>query len=196
MDGRKLVSASVAVAAALLMAGCATTSALREVAAVAAQQQERIKAMEATARMLDERSKTHEARIEQAIKLPASLESDVAAVRGYAREVEKRVTDLRELIAKQLDLQNAHITQVKTSYGNVLQQQGQMVETMSKTLETALAELKAAIVKSIEELKRALPGSDSTVPPSPTLKDQAPPPPPAPPAPPAPPGPPAPPPAQ
>ncbi len=161
--------AYLVVAAGVALSGCATTSALNEVKMQTLQQQERIRTLEATCRLLEERSKSQELRLEQVSKLPAGLESDVAAVRGYAREVEKKVTDFREVLAKQLDLQNSHITQVKTSYGNVLQQQTQMVETMSKTLETAFGELKASIIKSLEELKKAIPTSDATVPPPPAL---------------------------
>ena len=174
----------VAMAGGFLVAGCATpgdietlrNGLLQQMAQTSKAQQdqtqllqERLGKMEANLKLLDERSKALEQRVEQVAKIPASLESDVAAVRGYARDVEKKITDLRELVARQLDNQNAHITQVKTAYGNVLQEQVTMVETMTKTLDAALAELKVTIDKSLGELKKALPGSESVIPPAPPL---------------------------
>ncbi|MBM4040151.1 MAG: hypothetical protein FJ290_16725 [Planctomycetes bacterium] len=164
---RSLKLAPVALAA--LVSGCATTAALNDLKSQVLQQQERIRAIEANTRMLENLAKSQEIRLDQASKLPAALESDVAAARGYAREIEKKVVELREIIAKQLDLQNAHIAQVKAAYVGVLNQQTQLVDTMSKTLETALAELKAIIGRSLDDLKKALPGSDTIVPPAPVL---------------------------
>ncbi|HUT32688.1 MAG TPA: hypothetical protein VNE39_04335 [Planctomycetota bacterium] len=161
--------APVLLALAILAGGCATTAALNEVKTQTLQQQERIRALEANCKMLENLAKSQEIRLDQASKLPAALESDVAAARGYAREIEKKVVELREIIAKQLDLQNARITEVRAAYVTVLQQQTQLVDTLSKTLDTALAELRAVIGRSLDDLKKALPGSDTVVPPAPVL---------------------------
>ncbi len=164
---RPLAVAPLALAA--LVSGCATTAALNELKSQVLQQQERVRALEANTKLLENLAKSQEIRLEQASKLPAALESDVAAARGYAREIEKKVVELREIIAKQLDLQNAHIAQVRGAYVGVLNQQTQLVDTLSKTLETALAELRAVIGRSLDDLKKALPGSDTIVPPAPVL---------------------------
>ena len=131
--------------------------------------QERIGKVDATCKLLENRAKTFDEKLTEVAEIPGGLESDVAAMRRYVRDVEKNITGLRELVARQLDLQNAHITRVKTSYGSVLQQHGTTVDTMTKSLDATLADLKASIEKALKTLKEAIPLSDETIPPAPTL---------------------------
>jgi len=176
----------MALAAAVLLAGCATKTDLDSMRSSILQQmaqdqkaqqdklmvlQERLGRIESDHKLAQERAKALEEKVDRVGKIPADLASDVAAVRRYVRDVEKSITTLRELVARQLDMQNAHITQVKTAYGGVLEQQGTMIETLAKQLESALGELKATVDNSLKGLREALPAADGTIPPAPTLPE-------------------------
>ena len=186
MRRRTNVMVGMALAAVFLVAGCATKSDLDGMRSGILQQmaqeqkaqqdklmvfQERLARIESDHKLAQERTKSLEEKVEPVGKIPADLASDVAAVRRYVRDVEKSITTLRELVARQLDMQNAHITQVKTAYSGVLEQQGSMIETLAKQLESALGELKTTVDTSLKALREALPAADGTIPPAPALPE-------------------------
>ena len=107
--------------------------------------------------------------LEERLKRAEGLESDVAAVRGYARDVQKQIVSLRDLTARELDNQNAHITRVKAAYAAVLEQHIQMVGTMDKTIDSMMADLKTTLSDGVKTLRQALRSSDEAVPPAPPL---------------------------
>jgi septal ring factor EnvC (AmiA/AmiB activator) len=144
------------------VSGCAKMSDLDGLKVSVTQQ------MDQNNKALQEQLKAMGQKLEEVAKLPSALEAEVAATTRYARDVEKSITGLRDLTARQLDVQNANITQVKTAYGNVLQQQVAMVEALSKALEGALNDLKATIKTSLDDMKKALPSAEGTIPPAPT----------------------------
>ncbi len=139
----------------------------------------RVAKLEATSKLLDERTTTldREAKridedLKRIAKLPRELEAEVAALRTYTREVEKSIMALRELVARQLDVQNAHITKIKTAYDDVLKDQGAMVESLTKTLDDALAKLKATIETSSKTLREKIPSAEETIPLPPQLSPE------------------------
>lgn len=175
----------------LCLAGCATQSDLeaakRNILAQLAQNkkqqdeqmtllQERLARLEATAKLLEERTAAQDREVKRLdgefkrlARLPEDLESDVAAVRRYVRDVEKNITALRELVARQLDVQNAHITKIKKAYDDVLKDQSAMVESLTKTLEASLARLKATIEASLKTMREKIPTAEETIPLAPQL---------------------------
>jgi len=130
---------------------------------------ERIGKIESNQQLQAERHKGLEERTEQVAKIPRELEAAVAAVMNYARDVEKSIQSLRDLTARELDRQNTHIQQVKTSYGAVLEQEIRNLDTMAKTIEATMAGLKTTLQNSVTTLKQALPAAGETIPPAPPL---------------------------
>jgi len=178
----------------LCVLGCATQSdldaakqnILAQLAQNKKQQDEQVKLLEArvakleaTGKLLDERTanldrevKRITQELESIARLPKELEAEVAALRTYTREVEKNIMALRELVARQLDVQNAHIAKIKTAYDDVLKDQGTMVETLTKTLDDALAKLKATIEASRKTLGEKIPAAEDTIPLPPQLRPE------------------------
>jgi len=136
----------------------------------------RVAKLEATGKLLDERTanlgrevKRIAQELESIARLPKELEAEVAALRTYTREVEKNIMALRELVARQLDVQNAHIAKIKSAYDDVLKDQGAMVESLTKTLDDALAKLRATIEASMKTLREKIPSAEETIPLPPQL---------------------------
>ena len=165
MRNVKLLLAGVGVLATMVVAGCATPAALEETKkSLLAQIQKNDEVHKAKVAALDEKIKGLEKLVEQASALPGQLDAKMVATLNYAREVEKKVGDFRTLVAGELDRQNAHIEKIKTSYGAVLQQEAQSMEAMRKAMDTAIAQLQAAVQNSMKSLQQALPSSRDTVP--------------------------------
>ena len=172
--------ACAALAVGITLAGCATPSDVQKVrTSLLGEMQQNNQAQQARIAQLEGKLSKVEADhraflaqsqgLEERVKRAEGLESDVAAVRRYARDVEKQTLSLRDATARELDRQNAHIERVKASYTAVLEQQVQMVATMSKTFETMLADLKNTLGDGVKTLKEALPASEGAVPPAPPL---------------------------
>jgi len=131
--------------------------------------QDRLKKAESNDEAVLGRFQSLEKRVEQVAQIPSELEAAVRAVNAYARDVEKSIHSLRELTARELDRQNTHIRKVKSSYKSVLDQEIQAVTSMSKTLDAVMADLKATLENSTKVLGEAIPSTEETIPPAPTL---------------------------
>lgn len=136
----------------------------------------RVAKLETMGKLLEERTATEDREVKRLdgevrrlAKLPEDLESEVAALRTYVRDVEKNITTLRELVARQLDVQNAHIAKIKAAYDDVLKDHGAMVAGLTKTLDEALARLKTTIEDSLKKLREKIPTAEETIPLAPQL---------------------------
>lgn len=180
-----LLAAGLAVGV-VVLTGCATPQDLEtlraDLKAQIAQsnqgQQDRLRAIQAQIEKVEsnqqlqtQRIQGMETRLEEVAKIPSDLEGAVKAAMKYARDVEKSIHSLRDLTARELDLQNNRIGKVKASYKAVLEQEIQAVSSMSKALDAVMADLKATLENSTKTLGEAIPGSEETLPPAPPLPE-------------------------